>query len=380
MKPDIEKLIEKYLKGTCSEEEREIVETWYSQLNEGDNLAAAHWKAKSKGLKSAVYKKIGFNDGNVRRLAFLRVAAAVLLLFLGSIAYLTLNNNDIDTKQALLAYAVDNQIEISKLKETRLILNQEKSIDLNGDAGIHYTKNELEIKDGSGTELIEKLETAKHAYNTLVVPYGRRVDIVLADGTRVWLNSGSRLVYPNAFKGDKREVFLQGEAFFDVAHNREKPFHVYAKEVDVKVLGTSFNVRAYSDEPAVKAVLVEGSVALSDAGNTKNKAHLTPGRMAIYETGKPFLLSNVNTEMYTSWKEGYLYLRNEPLQGLLKTIVRYYNVPIQIEKDQEERFFSGRLNLQSDIEETIEVIALTTGYTAEKTERGIIFRKNTNQM
>lgn len=381
MKPDIEKLIDKYLKGECSEEERKLVETWYSQLNEGDVLASAHWEAKSKGLKSRVYKKIGFNRRNVRELAFFRVAAAILLLFLGSIAYLTLNKADIDTKQELLTYAETGQIEISKLKETRLILDEERSIDLNGNAGIHYTKDELEIKDGDGKELIQKLETAKHAYSTLAVPYGRRVDIVLADGTRVWLNSGSRLVYPNAFKGNKREVFLQGEAFFDVAHNQEKPFHVYAKDVDVKVLGTSFNVRAYTDEEDVKTTLVQGSVMLLDMENDRNSARLVPGHMAVFSGSRAFALSNVDTEMYTSWKAGYLYLKNERLQDLLKNLTRYYNISIEIDDAQkEERYFSGRLNLEPEPEQIMNIIALTTGYHAENTERGWVLKRNTDQL
>ncbi|MNY52345.1 hypothetical protein D3C86_1880090 [compost metagenome] len=101
--------------------------------------------------------------------------------------------------------------------------------------------------------------------------------------------------------------------------------------------------------------------------------------MAIYEKGSQFNIHNVNTEIQTSWKSGYLYLRNEPLQNLLKTLERYYNVPVVLEDNEENRYFSGRLTLQNDIKEVIDVIALTTGYHSLKTERGWLLRKINNQ-
>lgn len=381
MKPELEKLIEKYLKGKCTEEERKLVETWYDQLNEDDGMSMSQWKAKSKGLKTGLYKKISLDNGKIRNLVFFRGAAAAIVLLLGSIVYLTLNQYGIDTKQELFSYAGNGQIEMGTLKETRLILDEERSIDLAGNAGIDYTKGELEIKNGNGSELIQKLETGKHAFSTLVVPYGRRAELVLSDGTKVWLNSGSRLVYPNVFKGNKREVLLQGEAFFDVAHQAEKPFHVYAKDVDVKVLGTSFNVRAYADEKDIKTTLVQGSVLLADLVNEKNTVRLVPGNMGVFTEAKSFKLANVDTEMFTSWKSGYLYLKNENLSELLKTLTRYYNISIQLDDPKkEERYFSGRLNLEPEPEQILQVIALTTGCQAEKTERGWMLKRSTDQL
>lgn len=379
MNPELEKLIEKYLKGKCSEEESRIVEEWYNRLNEDDGNAVETWNSKAKGLKAGLYKKISIGNHKTRELVFFRAAAAAVIILIGVAALFYLNTKETDTRAELLSYAISGKVDVGNLKETRLILDEDRAIDLEGNADIQYAEKELIIQAGE-EGYNQRIETDKTAYSTLVVPYGRKADVTLSDGTKVWLNSGSRLVYPNNFKGSKREVFLQGEAFFDVAHNKEKPFHVYAKDVDVKVLGTSFNVRAYNDEPTLKTVLVEGSVALSGAGSTNNAVQLTPGRMAVYEAGKPFSLSNVNTEIYTSWKDGYLYLQNEPLQNLLKTLVRYYNIPVQLENTQEERSFSGRLNLQADIKEVIEIITLTTGYDAEKTERGWLLKRSTDQL
>ena len=373
MNPQLEKLIEKYLQGKCSEEETRIVEQWYNRLNEDDGRAEYTWNNKNQQLKAGLYRKINLDNHKIKRLFFFRAAAAAVILLVGTAVFFYTNKTKPDTRQELLSYAKSLDADISNLKEIRLILDHDKTLDLKGNANIHYESDEFFVNTGQGDEK-QKIETAKDAYSTLAVPYGRRAEVQLADGTKVWLNSGSRLVYPNTFNGDRREVFLQGEAFFDVSHNAAKPFHVYAKNVDVKVLGTSFNVRAYEDETTMSTVLVEGSVALSDMNQPKIMTQLKPTQMAVHEAGSSFVRSVVKTETYTSWKEGYLYMQNQSITYVIKTLIRYYNVPIQLDINDGERYFSGRLDLQTDLREVMDAIALTTGYTAEKTERGWILR------
>ncbi|MEQ7798717.1 FecR domain-containing protein [Pedobacter sp. ASV1-7] len=378
MKHQLEKLVKKYLNGQCSEEERRQVEDWYEQLNEDDGRAFSAWTDKNTNLKDSLLTKITIDKKRrTRTLVFLRAAAAIIILISIGILF-KLSIKETDSKKDLLQYATSENINIKGLKETHLIMDKSNSFTLKENAGIAYKGDELLINNNSEKRADQKLKMDEHGYSTLVVPYGRRADVLLADGSRVWLNSGSRLVYPNAFKGSKREVYLQGEAFFEVSHNKKQPFHVYVKDVDVKVLGTSFNVRAYSDEKNLKTTLVTGSVELS-AEHNKNVARLIPGRMASYENGSQFNIHTVNTEIQTSWKSGYLFLRNEPLQNLLKTLERYYNVPVILEDNEENRYFSGRLTLQNDVKEVIEIIALTTGYHSLKTERGWLLRKINNQ-
>lgn len=378
MKHQLEELVKKYLNGQCSEEERRQIEDWYEQLNEDDGRAFSAWTDRNTSLKNNLLTKITTDQKRrTRTLVFLRAAAAIIILIsIGILFKLTIK--EADTKKDLLQFATSENINIKGLKETRLIMDKSSSFNLKGNAGITYKGDELLINNDSQKQADQKLKMDEHGYSTLVVPYGRRADVLLADGSRVWLNSGSRLVYPNTFKGSKREVYLQGEAFFEVSHNKQQPFHVYVNDVDVKVLGTSFNVRAYPDEKNLKTTLVTGSVELS-AEQNKKRARLIPGRMAIYENGNQFNIHTVNTEIQTSWKSGYLYLRNEPLQNLLKTLERYYNVPVALEDSEEDRYFSGRLTLQNDIKEVIDIIALTTGYHSLKTERGWILRKINNQ-
>lgn len=373
--PNIQQLIDRYLKGKSTEEENRIVEDWYNQLNEDDGKAAQAWASKNVMLKAKIHQKLKAKDGKIRKLVLFRAAAAIIIL-IGAAVLLKVKVLKSDTRENLLQYAASQSINLKNLKETRLILNQKDSLDLKGSAKIAYNNNELTVK-GDGEQ---KLQTDESAFSTVAVPYGRRAEIILPDGSKVWLNSGTQMTYPNTFKGDKREVFVTGEAYFEVAHNKEKPFHVYAKNLDVKVLGTSFNVRAYADEQQLKTTLVEGSVALSYGANAANTVRLTPGKMAVYEPNKSINIVNTQVEAHTSWHLGYLYLKNEPLANLLKTIGRYYNTPINLENNNDGgRNFSGRLSLQQDIKDVIEVITLTTGHQAEKTERGWLIKKEEQQ-
>lgn len=372
MNTELAKLIEKYLDGNCSEEESRIVEEWYNRLDEDDGGAAEAWNNKARGLKENLDERINASKGKAKKLVFFRMVAAAAILLIG-VTLWYYNTNETDTKIDILSYAQKTPLDISNLKDTRLILGEDSTIHLSGKADIHYAEKELVIKSNAASLGSQRIETDKTVYSTLIVPYGRIANVTLADGTKVWLNSGSRLIYPNNFKGDKREVLLQGEAFFDVSHNAEKPFHVYAKNVDVKVLGTAFNVRAYDDERTMSTVLVEGSVALADMNKPENMTLLEPKQMAVYTADKPAVRSMVVTEMYTSWKEGYLYLQKQSIEDVIKTLRRYYNVPIRLEID-EERYFSGRLDLQTDLEEVMDAIALTTGYIAAETERGWVLR------
>ncbi len=378
MKPTklkMQKLIDRYLKGKSTEEEKRIVDDWYDQINEDDGNAEQAWASKQAMLKQQLHQKLNRKEVQVRKLVWLRTAAAAIVL-IGITVLLKVKMSETDTKTSLFQYATSQSIDLKRLKETRLILNQEDSLELKGSAKIAYNNDGLVVQTGLEGQKEQRLVANEEAYSTMAVPYGRRAEIVLPDGTKVWLNSGTQITYPNAFKGDKREVFIQGEAYFEVAHNKEKPFHVYAKNVDVKVLGTSFNVRAYPDEKQLKTTLVEGSVALSYGANMENAVKLTPGKMAVYETDKKIVVANTNLEAHTSWHLGYLYLKNEPLPDLLKTLERYYNVSIHLaDNGEEERSFSGRLGLQQDIKEVMEIIALTTGHSAEKTERGWLIKK-----
>ncbi|WP_422080762.1 FecR family protein [Ulvibacterium sp.] len=191
-------------------------------------------------------------------------------------------------------------------------------------------------------------------YNTLTVPYGKRFDVVLSDGTTVFMNSGTELKYPVVFleKGN-REVFVQGEAYFDVTSNNGRPFVVNAEGLNVEVLGTEFNVMAYPEDGMTDVILVEGSVGLTIEDTAQENVVLSPGEKGILDkNANTIATQKVNTNIYTAWRTGELVFRRMPFENLIKKLERHFNVSIVIENEAlKQEVFSASFN-----NETIEAV------------------------
>lgn len=222
-------------------------------------------------------------------------------------------------------------------------------------------------------------------YNEIVVPKGEKSQLILSDGTKVWVNAGSTLRFPNRFGTGSREVWLEGEAFFDVAKSDKVPFYVHTSDLNIKVLGTKFNVKAYQDEGIVETTLVEGLVSLERKGTKKSEqkeVFLQPNHKAIYirndlsliteevkrEISEPLqpkkiIISNpVHVEVATSWKEGKLIFEDESLESILKKLERRYDVEITVEDESiNEVKYSGVLKNVS-VEQAIKAIQVTSDF------------------
>tara|TARA_R110002050_G_scaffold92566_3_gene193729 strand:- start:13087 stop:14247 length:1161 start_codon:yes stop_codon:yes gene_type:complete len=185
-----------------------------------------------------------------------------------------------------------------------------------------------------GNKLVyEKGEELKLVYNTLTIPNGKQFNIVLSDGSKVHLNSGSSIKYPiNFIKGQQRQVFLTGEAFFEVAQDQENAFIVNAQDLDIQVYGTKFNVSNYPEDRETQVVLVEGSVGLRESNVTigdKAEVYLKPGYMGVYNrSDNNISQEEVNTSIYTSWMNGNLVFRNISFENIIQKLQRHYNVVI----------------------------------------------------
>lgn len=208
------------------------------------------------------------------------------------------------------------------------------------------------------------------------VPYGKTYTVVLADGTRVQLNAGSSLRFPNVFTGTTREVQLTGEGFFDVAKNAEKPFKVHAGPMTIAVLGTRFNVQAYADTQHIATTLEEGSVAIEDTQG-KEALRLVPGEMAYYNTTTQALhKQQVDVAPKIAWIYGELMLDDTPSAELFKTLERHYNVQITNRYTPlEEQHFSGTLKLDADIENLLQLLQLDTAFDYRLEDRNITITK-----
>ncbi|WP_099291749.1 FecR family protein [Butyricimonas sp. Marseille-P3923] len=194
--------------------------------------------------------------------------------------------------------------------------------------------------------------------NELIVPRGGEYQIVLADGTQVWLNSATKLIFPQNFTGKERRVMLSGEAFFEVARDESKPFIVETSRMDVKVLGTRFNVNAYTDSEMVSTTLVDGSVEV--ASGTQKPITLVPGEQAYGEAGE-LEKREVNVRLYTSWIDGRFMFNNVELEEIAKQISRWYDVEIFFTNENVKKIrFTGGMVKFKPLDDLIRMIESTS--------------------
>lgn len=297
-----------------------------------------------------VEKKVGV-------LTVLKYAAVFLLVFAtGALSYYFYNNS---TGKTEFTIAENDPLNFN---EAQIILSDGKSIPLNSkDSEIKYdATGEQVIIDNDTIQQLKKEE--EPTINRVVIPYGKSSQLTLSDGTRVWLNAGSQLVYPSVFKERQREVLLIGEAYFNVVHNTKKPFVVRTEHADIEVLGTSFDVLAYPDDKMFQTILVTGSVSIETKStglmSGKNKMVLVPNQMFYLdkESGVNYI-NNVDVDTYTSWKEGMFDCDKLDLSRVVRRLERYYNKQINIKDPLIGTYkISGKLDLKGDISEVLDVI------------------------
>jgi len=219
-----------------------------------------------------------------------------------------------------------------------------------------------------------KLET----YNTLNIPRGGEYQLQLADGTKVWLNSATSFKYPTNFTGDKRIVYLSGEAFFDVSHNKDMPFIVKVDDLNVKVLGTSFNVKAYSEEDEVLTTLVDGKVeVLAQGMDARLKTILRPDFQARYlKSSKTVKVDSVNTEIFISWKDGVFILDNANLEEISEILSRWYDVNFFFANEKvKENHFTGRMKKYENLQDILELLEQLSDVEFEIKNKAVIVQE-----
>ena len=326
-------------------------------------------ESQKKKLALRIIHQLEETDNRRKRFVFFRAAmryAAVAVLCLtigGGVVYFYMKGDDVN-------FVSDSFAVTENIKEPVLILDDDEHIPLNAEESkIDYSA------DGGIVVNNEKVVGRKNSkempkMNTLVIPYGNRSTIHLSDGTKVWLNAGSRLIYPSKFVDNTREVYLVGEAFFNVQHNAEKPFVVKTSNLSVKVLGTQFNVSAYPEDNSVQTVLTEGSVEVvkADAGLFEKSVFLKPGQMALWQKdGNETKVYDVDVEDYTLWTEGVFSFSNTDLNRIVKKLERYYNIRFNYADPMDGSIrVSGKLDVAKDQQEVFEYLERLTGLNFNK--------------
>lgn len=346
------------------------MEKSYKQFQKVTDRLVAYLRARDSEQKRGedeVWKRIEENIERRktfslrRRLYVVSTAAAVLLLFFLSVEYLWFReSNTLNTYVALLDEPVfeSSQIQVYLSPEEKVTL-EENSV------SVTYTpKGYVSInKEKKDTVPRKKVE---QEYNQIIVPKGKYTYLTLSDGSTVHINSGTRVVYPRVFSSGRREIYVEGEACLHVTKNEHAPFIVKTSSFDVEVLGTTFNVNAYKNDPNGEVVLVNGSVRLSD--QTKKQIELKPDQMAVINRGKVGAVKKVNALDYTAWTDGLLVLHSEPLESLFKKLERFYGVSLRVSPEAGVLNMKGKVDLKQSLDDLLALIASTAPIHYEKRE------------
>ena len=295
------------------------------------------------------------NRKQVKRRGILSwIAAASVVVIAGVSAWILLSQEpDVDNLsvtekfepgKAIVTLEMASGLKYRLDTLSSVVRNNRVNVAFDNNDGVLKIKEQDSLADGATKEI---------GYNTVNVPYGGTYTVELCDGTKVYLNSGTTLEFPSRFDGKVRSVILKGEAYFDVARNVSKPFVVEVDEMKVKVLGTSFNVKSYVDEPGVYTTLVEGSVAILRDGQPEKK--IKPGEQAYYNKGVGTLsIAEVDVNEFTSWKDGLFYFKDIALEEILRIVSRWYDLEVfYMNQGAKSVIYSGKLPMYSSVEDVL---------------------------
>ena len=324
----------KYLQGNCTETEFEQLLLW---IREGS------LSASDRGMIKDVWDEFEHEAGPVERIKYTRVLDKIhhqININQNSAQFV---NQKAPAKNRILSILV-HAAAILLLPVLSLLLYT----NLSNRNSYSDNLNDLEVEASVGS----------------------RMHIELGDGTRVWLNNGSKLKYPHRFAGENRKVFLTGEAYFEVAHNAKVPFIVGTNRLEVKATGTAFNVSAYPGDDNIETTLVEGKVILYESANNHEIKALSPGECLKFDAQKNvYTLESGYAEKNTAWKDGLLVFRNERVVDVAKKLARWYNVDVEIVNEKVKVFTFTATFMDETLPQMLELMTLATPVSYQLTSR-----------
>lgn len=357
-----EDLIHKYVNNTCSDEERAVVESWHlkdldqsTYLPSKENISKVHirtWKNIS------LHKSLIEDSRKFKRLRP-RIAIAASLFFAISLV-LYLYSSRIKTIDLQPTISTQNDVEPGGNKAI-LTLGDGKKILLHNDIpGLVAIQNQTSInKDKSGKLIYNSQPQTKSlaVMNKLETPRGGNYQIVLTDGTKVWLNAATILSYPTVFENNERKVYLKGEAYFEVAKDKKKQFKVITDNQTVNVLGTHFNINAYPDEQQIQTTLLKGSIKLFKGSVNKL---LKPGQVALTKNNSENIrIEPADIEKNTAWINNEFIFNGENLFEIMKILSRWYDVEVIYQDTPAPTRYWGAISRSKNISEVLKMLQST---------------------
>lgn len=362
-------LLHKYFRGETSPEEEKLIMDWaeaspenyheYLEERKIWNALLIHYYNVDN--KVAVAKRF-----SLYHLYKYAAAVAVILILAGSYMVYTYHSPELLTLQEISepTLLINNKEHIALTEKSFTI--EKKRTKINND----HENNKLSYQRQEKQSAKEEITT-----NRLLIPHGKTYQLTLPDGTIVTLNAESELTFPSQFDSQTRTVSLKGEAFFQVAKNKDKPFIVHTEQMDVRVLGTTFNVSNYAEDNMLRTTLIEGSVCIEQNGNTQ---HIRPSEQYIYnkETNET-AVQVVDTDLYTSWTNNEYIFRNTTLEDILTQIGHWYKFHTDYETPSlKEKRFSFTIGRDASLDQIIRFINNTEEIYIERNNENIHIKNN----
>ena len=366
---EIARIIQKSLKGNLSESEERQLSGWRKVSDENER---AFQRMISEDFYTIGMEKLEMYDSRVaygrflqkkyqqrRKRRFLinmaRVAAVALPFVIALVLYVGLNREEEQMVRPSLASNI-----LPGTSKAVLTLANGQMIPLGKEAtdSTIITDGTQISASGSGVTYASGVESESVVYNKLEIPRGGEFCLTLSDGTRVWLNSETSIQYPVAFGAKERRVFVQGEAYFEVAKDANKPFTVQFMSSSVTVLGTSFNIRAYPEEKRSQTTLAEGSVRIYSPGSSML---LKPGEQAeVSALSGEMVKQEVEVKNFTSWKDGRFVFEQQPLEDIMRTLERWYDIRVIFKDEGAKRIsLSGNMKRYGDFSQVMKMLQMT---------------------
>jgi len=356
-------LLECYHNSSCTPQELAELNQWYEQLGT-DSKRIDDWISQAGGeqqLAEELFKNFNKKikpkkNSFLRSLSWQVSAAAVIFILLGIgflfyTMFIASNGGQTEIAQ-LVILPGKNKAVLTLADGTKVVLDDSKNGEISKQNGVLITKTD------SGSLAYHTVKTPtvtsnKMAYNTLYVPRGGQYKVMLPDGTKVWINSESTLYFPVTSNGKDRQVRLKGEAYFEVAHNKQLPFKVLTGDQLVQVLGTHFNIKGYPEDINISTTLLRGSVEIHQLSSSHSRM-LVPGQQSnVTENRNEIDISQVKTDQEVAWKNGYFLFDNQDIKSVMKTISRWYDVDVTYKNTPGDDRFGGTFSRNANLSELL---------------------------
>lgn len=359
----ISRLIAEQFTGVINEEDCAELEAWrnetieheeeYQELRD-DYLEGKTLKPYSRDKVEREWMRFQGNHIRIRRqLSYWYAAIIILVVGVAAVLHWQTKNGRLPVETESIQMA-EGEVMLILSNGEKLVLNDSIAL-------LKEERAEIRVLNQSISYQGAVEDSVTDVWNTLIVPRGGEYKIQLADGSRVWLNAETEFRYPVHFAGEKRQVYIKGEAYFEVAADVRRPFVVVTSGgVDVKVLGTKFNVSSYDDEMNVVTTLVQGSV---EVGNEVEKVKIVPDEQLIFHKGDgSFLTQKVDAKVYSAWKDGNIIFEEQRLEDIMRQLGRWYEMTVFFANEEVKNYrFSGDLKKYDDFDQIVRMLEEVSG-------------------